>query len=256
MNMPPYAAAERQAARWLRGSLALVWGIIGWRAGATAIGFSLRAFEADLQSVLNSSSLHTVPLRHPYGGVVELTAQELRSAYWIAPHLDWANSCFVQGTWLSVLIWLGSLVYLGRQRSETDPQFCVRIDRALDQFDAGVVGAVNGLSRLGSIAVDRARSKVLRCQGRGRGYAPLPPEVLVEATGPLEPAAEPPCPSPRTEVVQTDTAEAPNQTVPERSEHEGERMPADPTSPMPETASREVAPKPELGHLPSFFTRF
>ncbi len=234
----------------------MVWGIVSWRAGATAIGFSFRAFEADLQSLLDSSSLHTVPLRHPYGGVVELTAEELRSAYWIAPHLDWANSCFVQGAWLSVLIWLGSLVYLGRQRSETDPQFRVRIDRALDQFDASVEGAVNGLSRLGSIAVVLTRSKVLRFQGRGQGYAPLPPEVLVEATGPLERAAEPPCLSPRTEVVQTDTAEAPNQTVPERSEHEGEGMPADPTSPMPETASKEVAPKPELGHLPSFFTRF
>lgn len=234
----------------------MVWGIVSWRAGATAIGFSLRAFEADLQSLLNSSSVHTVPLRHPYGGVVELTAEELRSAYWIAPHLDWASLCFVQGAWLSILIWLGSLVYLGRQRSETDPLFHARIDRAVGQFEAGAAGAVNGLSRLGSVVVVWARSKVLRRQGRGQGYALLPPEVLVEATGPFEPTAEPPCPSPRAEVVQTDMAEAPNQTVPERSEHEGEGMPADLTSPMPETASKEAAPKPELGHLPSFFTRF
>lgn len=234
----------------------MVWGIVSWRAGGTAIGFSLRAFEADLQSLLHSSSLHTVPLRHPYGGVVELTAEELRSAYWIAPHLDWASLCFVQGAWLSVLIWLGSLVYLGRRRSETDPLFRARIDRTVGQLEAGVAGAVNGVLRLGSVAVLGARSNVLRRQGRGQSYAPLPPEVLVAATDPLEPIVSLPSPSPRTEVVQTDTAEAPNQTVPERSEHEGEGMPADPTSPMPETASKEVAPKPELGHLPSFFTRF
>lgn len=234
----------------------VVWVVVACRTGATAIGYSLRAFEADLQSLLSSAPLHTVPLRHPYGGVVELTAEELRSAYWIAPHLDWASLCFVQGAWLSVLIWLGSLVYLGRQRSKTDPQFRVRIDRALDQFEAGVAGAVNGMLRLGSLAVVGARSKVLRRQGRGQRYAPLPAEVLVEATEPMEPAAELPCPSPRTELVQTDTTEALNQTVPERSEHEGEGMPADPTSQMPETASKEVAPKPELGHLPSFFTRF
>ena len=250
--MRSYVVASRQATRWLRGGLVLVWGVVAWRTGATAIGYSLRAFEADLQSLLSTAPIHTVPLRHPYGGVVELTAEELRSAYWIAPHLDWAGLCFVQGALLSVLIWLGSLAYLGRQRSETDPQFRVRIDRALDQFEAGVAGTVNGVLRLGLLAVVGARSKVLRRQGRGQGYAPL----LVEATEPLGPAAEPPCPSPRTEVVQTDTAEAPNQTVPERSEHEGEGMPADPTSPMPETASKEVAPKPELGHLPSFFTRF
>lgn len=254
--MRSYVVAERRATRWLHAGLVVVWGIVSWRAGATAIGFGLRAFEADLQSLLDSSSLHTVPLRHPYGGVVELTAEELRSAYWIAPHLDWASLCFVQGAWLSVLIWLGSLAYLGRQRSETDPQFRARIDRTVGQFEAGVAGAVNGVLRLGSVAFVGALSKVLRRQGRGQGYAPLPPEVLVEATEPLEPAAEPPCPSPRTEIVQTDSAEAPNQTVPESSEHGGEGMPADLTSPMPETASKEVAPKPELGHLPSFFTRF
>ncbi len=254
--MRSYVVAKRQATRWVRLGLLVVWGVVGWRAGATAIGFSLRAFEADLQSLLSSTRLHTVPLRHPYGGVVELTAEELRSAYWIAPHLDWARLCFVQGAWLSILIWLGSLVYLGRQRSETDPLFRARIDRAVGQFEAGVAGAVNGLSRLGSVVFVRARSQVLRRQGKGLGYAPLPPEVLVEATGPFELAAEPPCPSPRTEVVQTDTAEVPSQTVPERSEHEGEGMPADPTSAMLETASKEVAPKPELGHLPSFFTRF
>ena len=254
--MRSYVAAKRQATRWLRVGLVVVWVVVTWRAGPTAIGYSLRAFEADLQSLLSSAPIHTVPLRHPYGGVVELAAEELRSAYWIAPHLDWAGLCFVQGAWLSVLIWLGSLAYLGRQRSKTDPQFRVRIDRALDQFEASVAGAVNGLLRLGSVAVVGARSKVLRRQGRGQGSAPLPPEVLVEATEPLEPAGDLPCPSPRTEVVQTDTAEAPNQTVPERSEQEGEGMPADPTSPMPETASKEAAPKPELGHLPSFFTRF
>lgn len=253
--MRAYAVAHSQATRWLRVGLVVVWGVVAWRTGATAIGYSLRAFEADLQSLL-SSAPHTVPLRHPYGGVVELTAEELRSAYWIAPHLDWAGLCFVQGAWLSIVIWLGSLAYLGRQRSEADPQFRVRIDRALDQFEAGVAGAVNGMLRLGSVAVVGARSKVLRRQGRGQGYAPLQPEVLVEATEPLEPAAEPPRPSPRTELVQTDTTEALNQTVPERSEHEGEGMPADLAPPLPETASKEVAPKPELGHLPSFFTRF
>jgi hypothetical protein len=254
--MRAYAVANRQATRWLRGGLVVVWGVVGWRAGPTAIGYSLRAFEADLQSLLSTAPIHTVPLRHPYGGVVELTAEELRSAYWIAPHLDWAGLCFVQGAWLSIVIWLGSLAYLGRQRSEADPQFRVRIDRALDQFEAGVAGAVNGMLRLGSVAVVGARSKVLRRQGRGQGYAPLPPEVLVEATEPLEPAAEPPRPSPRTEVIQTDTTKAPNQTVPERSEHEGEGMSADLAPPLPESASKEVAPKPELGHLPSFFTRF
>lgn len=254
--MRAYAVANRQATRWLRGGLVLVWGVVAWRTGAPAIGYSLRAFEADLQSLLSSAPLHTVPLRHPYGGVVELTAEELRSAYWIAPHLDWAGLCFVQGAWLSVLIWLGSLVYLGRQRSKTDTQFRVRIDRALDQFEAGVAGAVNGMLRLGSVAVVGARSKVRRRQGKGQGSAPLPPEVLVEATEPMEPAAEPPCSSPRTELVQTNTTEAPTQTVPESSDHEGEGMPADLTSPIPETASKEVAPKPELGHLPSFFTRF
>lgn len=234
----------------------VVWGVVAWRAGATAIGYSLRAFEADLQSLLSSAPIHTVPLRHPYGGVIELTAEELRSAYWIAPHLDWAGLCFAQGAWLSVLIWLGSLAYLGRQRSEADPQFRVRIDRALYKFEAGAAGAVKGMWRLGSLAVVWARSKVLRRQGKAQGSAPLPPEVLVEPTEPMKPAAEPPCPSPRTELVLTSTTEAPNQTVPERSEHEGEGMPADPTSPMPETASKEAAPKPELGHLPSFFTRF
>lgn len=254
--MRSYAVAERRATRWLHAGLVVVWGIVSWRAGATAIGFSLRAVEADLQSLLHSSSLHNVPLRHPYGGVVEVTAEELRSAYWIAPHLEWASLCFVQGAWLSVLIWLGSLVYLGRQRSETDPQFRARIDRAVGQFEAGVAGAVTGMLRLGSVAVVGGRSKVLQREGRGQGSAPLQPEVLVEATEPLEPAVESPCPSPRTEVVQTDTAEAPNQTVPESSELEGQGMPADPTSPMSETASKDAAPKPELGYLPSFFTRF
>lgn len=254
--MRSYVVAERRATRWLHAGLVAVWGIVSWRAGATAIGFSLRAFEADLQSLLYSSSVHTVPLRHPYGGVVELTAEELRSAYWIAPHLDWASLCFVQGAWLSILIWLGSLVYLGRQRSETDPLFRARIDRAVGQFEASVAGAVNGLSRLGSVVVVRARSKVLRHQGRGLGYAPLPPEVLVEATGPFEPAAEPPCPSPRTEVVQTDTAEAPNQTLPERSEHDREGLAAGSTPSLVETDLKKVSPEPEQGHLPSFFTRF
>lgn len=234
----------------------MVWGIVSWRAGATAIGFSLRAFEADLQSLLDSSSLHTVPLRHPYGGVVELTAEELRRAYWIAPHLDWASLCFVQGAWLSVLIWLGSLAYLGRQRSETDPQFRARIDRAVGQFEAGVAGAVNGMLRFGSVAVLGTRSNVLRRQGRGQRYAPLPPEVLVAATDPLEPIVGLPCPSPRAEVAQTDMAEAPNHTVPGSSEHDGEGMRADPTPPLVGTDLKEVSPKPELGHLPSFFTRF
>ncbi len=109
--MRSYVAAKRQATRWLRGGLVVVWVVVAWRTGATAIGYSLRAFEADLQSLLSTAPINTVPLRHPYGGVVELTAEELRSAYWIAPHLDWAGLCFVQGAWLSVLIWLGSLAY-------------------------------------------------------------------------------------------------------------------------------------------------
>jgi len=65
--MLSYVAAKRQATRWLRGGLVVVWGVVAWRAGPTAIGYSLRAFEADLQSLLSTAPIHTVPLRLSIG---------------------------------------------------------------------------------------------------------------------------------------------------------------------------------------------
>ncbi|OGN44667.1 MAG: hypothetical protein A2623_07800 [Caulobacterales bacterium RIFCSPHIGHO2_01_FULL_70_19] len=131
----PLIVATQKADRCLRVGLVVLWVWILIKAGPQALGYALLAFIADVQEVLSSGQIK-IPTRHPDGWTIELSAESLRAAGWIDPHLRHTDNLFVSGGLLSVLLWLLRLAYIGQIRSKFDPVFSARVDRWMDVIEA------------------------------------------------------------------------------------------------------------------------
>lgn len=186
----PLIVATQQADRCLRVGLVVLWVWVLIKAGPQALGYALLVLIADIQDVLSSGQIK-IPTRHPDGWTIELSAESLRAAWWIQPHLRHADSLFVSAGLLSVLLWLLRLAYIGQIRSKCDPVFSARVDRWMDVIEAKAHTIRSGAAA----ALHRAAFSLTRKRAHHR---PNPPSRLSPAPAPL--AAPPrqriPSPSP------------------------------------------------------------
>lgn len=259
----PLITATRKADRWLRAGLAVLWIWIFIKTGPQALGYATLAVIADIQDVLSSGQLK-IPTRHPDGWTIELAAQSLRAAWWIDPHLRHADSLFVSGGLLSVLLWLLRLAYIGQVRSRFDPAFSARVDRWMDVIEAGA----HSIRWAVATTLQRAALSLVRKLAHHR---PVSPPRLSPTPAPLD---APRCPqvlphSPAPTVSSVDDPPGSGAGVREAPQHGHQPAPttdtpgstAEVSAIAPSSGSNAAPagtppPSPQSPHPASFFTKF
>ncbi|WP_409605573.1 hypothetical protein [Brevundimonas sp.] len=259
----PLIVATRKADRCLRVGLFALWIWILIKAGPQALGYALLALFADIQDVLFSGQIK-IPTRHPDGWTIELSAESLRAAWWIDPHLRHADSLFVSGGLLSVILWLLRLAYMGQIRSRFDPVFSARVDRWMDVIEAGA----HTIRLAAAAALHRAARSLTRKLPHHR---PVSPPRLSPARVPLDtpPLQQAPSPSPVPTVSSVDDPSGSAADIREAPQDGHPPVPATATpnsmADIPAIASSSGSnaapvgtppPSPPSPHPASFFTKF
>lgn len=244
-------SAQRRWDRRLNLLLMFLWGLVAWRTGLVALGYSVLALIGDLQALLGPPLPDTLQTRHPSGLMVDVSVAELRRAWWIAPHLAKARQLFVLGAVGSILFYLLKELLMLRHRARYDPVLNARINDAINTAEVAITQQAPAmLIRAGVltlVTVSRLANSAQSRPARDLVQDPEPQDQSLMNDQSFEVSSTADCPP---------VVDLSNDLGPDESEELKETLTADESEPLIEANEDPPATPAPSAYPTTFFTQF